>query len=47
MSLFGEEKKTSYGFVCSVGFVELDIPTQLVIHSPVTIESMLSCGLVA
>jgi NADH:ubiquinone oxidoreductase subunit 4 (subunit M) len=47
MSLLGEEKNISYGFVGSIGFVELGIPTQLVIHSPATIEYMLSHGLVA
>jgi hypothetical protein len=45
MSLLGEGKNISYGFVGFVGFVELGIPTQLVIHS--LVASMLSHGLVA
>ncbi len=47
MSLLGEEKNTSYGFVGSISFVELGIPTQLVIHSLAVVESMLNHGLVA
>jgi hypothetical protein len=47
MNLLGEEKNTSYGFVGSISFVELGIPTQLVIHSLAIVENMLSYGLVA